>query len=393
MTSASPIAVIDGLPILLPEALVAALAGLAVLLLLALIAMIRGGSARRRQAEAARELQEAIETRFAALAQSSAELNGRVAGMAEWLGSRQTDLARVVADRLDSVGARLGAGLETQAQTTGENLGKLNERLAVIDAAQARLTEMTREVVSLKDILSNKQARGAFGQARMEAIVRDGLPAGAYDFQFTLSNRARPDCVIRLPGDARLLAVDAKFPLEGFSALRAARDDEARKTAQARVRADIMKHVKDIAERYLLPGETQDIALMFVPSEAIYSDLVEHFDELVQKAHRARVVIVSPTLMMMAINVAQAILRDARMQDEAQAIQAEVGKLVNDVRMLVERASKLETHFRQAQDDLAGVGAASARIARRGERIESMDFSREGEAEPPNLMRLARGAE
>ncbi len=393
MTSVSPIAVINGLPILLPEALGAALAALALLLLLALIAMMRGGSARRREAEAARELQEAIETRFAALAQSSAELNGRVAGMAEWLGSRQTDLARVVADRLDSVGARLGAGLETQAQTTGENLGKLNERLAVIDAAQARLTEMTREVVSLKDILSNKQARGAFGQARMEAIVRDGLPAGAYDFQFTLTNRSRPDCVIRLPGDARLLAVDAKFPLEGFSALRAARDDEARKNAQARVRADVGKHVKDIAERYLLPGETQDIALMFVPSEAIYSDLVEHFDELVQKAHRARVVIVSPTLMMMAINVAQAILRDARMQDEAQAIQAEVGKLVNDVRMLVERAAKLETHFRQAQEDLAGVGTASARIARRGERIESMDFSRESAAEPPDLMRLARGAE
>ena len=189
----------------------------------------------------------------------------------------------------------------------------------MIDSAQARLTEMTREVVSLKDILANKQARGAFGQGRMEAIVRDGLPAGAYDFQFTLSNRARPDCVIRLPGDSRLLVVDAKFPLEGFSALRAARDDEARKAAQARVRGDVMKHVKDIAERYLLPGETQDVALMFVPSEAIYSDLVEHFDDVVQKAHRARVVIVSPTLMMMAISVAQAILRDARMRDEAHA--------------------------------------------------------------------------
>ncbi len=393
MTPVSPIAVIDGVPILLPQALGAALAALALLLAVTLIALMRGGAARRREADAARERQEAIEARFAALAQSAAELGGRVAGMAEWLGSRQTDLARVVSDRLDSVGARLGAGLESQAQTTGENLGRLNERLAVIDAAQARLTEMTREVVSLKDILANKQARGAFGQARMEAIVRDGLPAGAYDFQSTLSNRARPDCVIRLPGDQRLLAVDAKFPLEAFSALRAAQGDEARKAAQTRVRADIGKHVKDIAERYLLPGETQDIALMFVPSEAIYSDLVEHFDDVVQKAHRARVVIVSPTLMMMAINVAQAILRDARMQDEAQAIQAEVGKLVNDVRMLVERAGKLETHFRQAQEDLAGVGAASARIVRRGERIESMDFSREGEPAPPDLLRLARGAE
>jgi DNA recombination protein RmuC len=394
LAAAAPIAVIDGVPIFLTEAFGAALAALALLLLLTLMALIRLGATRRREAEAALDRQEAIEARFAGLAQASAELNGRVAGMAEWLGSRQTDLARVVADRLDSVGQRLGAGLESQAQTTGENLGKLNERLAVIDAAQGRLTEMTREVVSLKDILANKQARGAFGQARMEAIVRDGLPAGAYDFQFTLSNRSRPDCVIRLAGDQRPLAVDAKFPLEAFSALRAARDDETRKGAQARIRADVMKHVKDIAERYLLPGETQDVALMFVPSEAIYCDLVEHFDEVVQKAYRARVVIVSPTLMMMAISVTQAILRDARMRDEAQQIQEEVGKLVNDVRLLVERAGKLETHFRQAQEDLNGIGLASARIARRSERIEAMDFAREGEpAASADVLRLARRAE
>ncbi len=368
MTS-PPIAVIDGVPIDLPQALGAALTALALLLLFTLAALTRASAARRRERDIADERQEAIEARFSALAQSSAELNGRLSGMAEWLG----------------------AGIEKQAQRTGENLGKLNERLAVIDAAQAKLTEMTREVVSLKDILANKQARGAFGQGRMEAIVRDGLPAGAYDFQFTLTNRARPDCVIRLPGDPRLLAVDAKFPLEAFSALRAARDDETRKTAQARVRADLGKHVKDIAERYLVPGETQDVALMFVPSEAIYSDLVEHFDDVVQKAHRARVVIVSPTLMMMAINVAQAILRDARMRDEAQVIQAEVGKLVNDVRMLTERAAKLETHFRQAQEDLSSLGAASARIARRGERIESMDFS--GDGDTGELLELRRGAE
>jgi DNA recombination protein RmuC len=365
----APIAVIDGVPIFLAEALGAALMALGLMLLLTLIALWRASAARRREREIADERQEAIEARFAAIANANAELSGRLSGVADWLGT----------------------GIENQTRRTGENLGKLNERLAVIDAAQARLTEMTREVVSLKDILANKQARGAFGQGRMEAIVRDGLPASAYDFQFTLTNRARPDCVIRLPGDSRLLAVDAKFPLEGFSAVRAARDDETRKAAQARVRADVQKHVKDIAERYLLPGETQDVALMFVPSEAIYSDLVEHFDDVVQKAHRARVVIVSPTLMMMAISVAQAILRDARMQDEAQAIQAEVGKLANDVRMLTERAMKLETHFRQAQEDLAGVHAASARIARRGERIESMDFSREGES--GDMLKLARSAE
>jgi DNA recombination protein RmuC len=387
MILASPIAVIGGVALSPPRAfaLMAALA--------ALIALWRSGAARRRERERAEERQQAIEERFAALAQSSAELNGRVGAMADWLGSRQTDLAQIVSERLDSVGARLGAGLQSQAQTTGESLGRLNERLAVIDAAQSRLTEMTREVVSLKDILANKQARGAFGQGRMEAIVRDGLPAGAYDFQFTLSNRARPDCVIRLPGDPRMLVVDAKFPLEGFSALRAARDEDVRKTAHGRVRTDVGRHVKDIAERYLLPGETQDVALMFVPSEAIYSDLVEHFDDLVQKAHRARVVIVSPTLMMMAINVAQAILRDARMRDEARAIEAEVGKLLNDIRLVVERAGKLEAHFRQAQEDLAGVGAASARIARRAERIESMDFADSDRAAASDLLSLARQAE
>ena len=392
MTSA-PLAVIDGVPITLTEALGAGLGLLAALAALSLIALWRAGAARAREREIADERQEAIEARFAALAQSSAELSGRIGGMSEWLGSRQADLARVVADRLDSVGARLGAGLDAQAQTTGESLGKLNERLAVIDAAQSRLSEMTREVVSLKDILANKQSRGAFGQGRMEAIVRDGLPASAYDFQFTLSNRTRPDCIIRLPGDTRLLAVDAKFPLEGFTALRAARDDEARKAAQARVRADVGKHVKDIAERYLVPGETQDMALMFVPSEAIYSDLVEHFDDLAQKAHRARVVIVSPTLLMMAISVAQSILRDARMRDEAQEIQTEVGKLMNDVRLLVERVGKLETHFRQAQEDVHGLGAASARVARRSERIEAMDFSREADPPAADILRLARGAE
>ncbi len=171
--------------------------------------------------------------------------------MSEWLGSRQADMTRVMAERLDNVGARLGAGLENHAQTTGANLNKLNERLAVIDAAQARMAGMTEEVVSLKDILSNKQTRGAFGQGRMEAIVRDGLPVGAYEFQFALSNKTRPDCVIRLPGDPRVLAVDAKFPLEAFTLFNQARDEEARKAAIQRVRADVGKHVKDIAERYL----------------------------------------------------------------------------------------------------------------------------------------------
>jgi DNA recombination protein RmuC len=377
-----------------PATFADALGAIGALLLALIVALLRANAARRREAEAAADGRRELEARLAALASSNAELGGRLGSMSDWLGSRQADLARVMSERLDNVSARIGAGLESHAQTTGANLSKLNERLAVIDAAQARMVGMTEEVVSLKDILSNKQTRGAFGQGRMEAIVSDGLPVGAYEFQATLSNKARPDCVIRLPGDSRVLAVDAKFPLEAFTLFNEARDDDARKSAMARVRADVGKHVKDIAERYLLPGETQDIALMFVPSESIYSDLVEHFDDVVQRAHRARVVILSPSLMMMAIQITQAILRDQRMRDQAHAIHAEVGKLLNDVRLLAERTTKLEGHFRQAQDDVGQIAVSAEKVTRRAARIDAMEFSEETpKVETQPNLRLATGGE
>jgi DNA recombination protein RmuC len=388
--------VLDSTPVSFGEAFEAAAGLIALLLFCLVVGLARARGHRLRERAAAEERQRDLEQRMAELARSGAELNGRLQSMAEALGSRQSDLARVMADRLDNVSARVGAGLESAAQTTGVNLNKLNERLAVIDAAQGRLTTLTQEVVSLREILSNKQARGAFGQGRMEAIVRDGLPSGAYDFQFTLSNKTRPDCVIRLPGDERLMAVDAKFPLEAFTLFKDARSEEARKAAFARVRADVGKHVKDIADRYLLPGETQDIAVMFVPSESVYSDLVEHFDDIVQKAHRGKVIIVSPSLLMMAIQVMQTIVRDARMRDQAHVIQAEVGKLLEDVRRLAERTAKLDNHFRQAQEDVAQITASSEKIVRRGERIDTMEFS-QGDA-PVKIdalphLRLAKGGE
>ena len=387
--------VLDGYPLTFGQALGGALAAIALLLFALVVALARSGAARRREAAAAAQRQHELEARIAALAQSGAELAGRLSSISEWLGSRQADMTRVMAERLDNVGARLGAGLESHAQITGANLGKLNERLAVIDAAQARIVGMTEEVVSLKDILSNKQTRGAFGQGRMEAIVRDGLPAGAYELQATLSTGARPDCVIRLPGDARVLAVDAKFPLEAFTLFNQTRTEEARKAAMARVRADVGKHVKDIMERYLIPGETQDIALIFVPSESVYSDLVEHFDDVVQKAHRGRVVIVSPSLLMMAIQVTQAILRDARLRESAHAIHAEVGKMLNDVRLLAERAAKLDGHFRQAQEDVGLIATSTEKVARRAARIDAMEFGEEdaGKIETLPNLRLAKGGE
>ncbi len=359
-----------------PVQVAAALAALALCLLLVIsVSILRSSRARALESAALAERQREMDDKMSELARLNAELSGRMRAATEIVSSRQSDLARLMSERLDAVGVRVGQGLEHSARSTADHLAKLGERLAVIDGAQANLARLSQDMLGLKDILANKQARGAYGQGRMEAIVRDGLPSDAYAFQHTLTNRTRPDCVIRLPGDERWMVVDAKFPLEAFTALRAAKDEEARKQADARVRADVSKHVRDISERYFLPGETQDIAFLFVPSESIYADVQEHFDDLVQKAHRARILLVSPSLLMMAIQLMQSIVRDARLREEAHVIQAEVSLLLEDVARLRERTEKLSNHFRQSQEDVEAMSVSARKIEKRGERIGQLEFS------------------
>ena len=265
------------------------------------------------------------------------------------------------------------------------------ERLAVIDKAQQTITNLSSQVVELQHILHNKQQRGAFGQARMEAIVRDGLPASGYHFQATLSNGNRPDCLILFPNDGPSLVIDAKFPLEGWSAIKAAETPEALKAAESQFRRDTIKHVQDIAERYLVTGETQDTAFMFVPSESIFFDIHEHYDDIVQRAHRARVVIVSPSLLMLSIQVVMSLLRDARMREQAHIIQQEVIKLMDDVGRLDDRVRKLGVHFNQANKDIEDILVSSKKITGRGERIKAVEVE-DGEADsaPPTAARPAR---
>jgi len=365
------------------------LAGLSVALLVIVTALLlRTRRERALEAAMAAERAREMDDKVAELTRIQSEMTGRMRTMAEVFGSRQSDFVRMISERIDGLQHRVGQGLEASTRHQSENLSKLNERLAVIDAAQQNLTNLTGEIVGLKDILSNKQSRGAYGQGRMEAIIRDGLPPSAFEFQATLSNRTRPDCLVRLPGDGRGLVIDAKFPLEGFTLFREAKGDEARNRAAAKVRNDMLVHVKDIAEKYLIPGETQDIALLFVPAESIYADLAEHFDDVVQKAHRARVVIVSPSLLTLAIQVMQALVRDARIREEARVIQIEVQKLLEDVERLDSRVAKLDAHFRQAQEDVSQIRVSADKIVKRGERIETLDFD-EGEAEArAELLRL-----
>ncbi|MFD2249706.1 DNA recombination protein RmuC [Pseudochelatococcus lubricantis] len=374
--------VLFGHPVPLLHALAGA--GAAAFVLLAAIAVQLAGLARARREEAfaAHERARELDARLAEMRGLQAQLTGRMQTVAEVFGTRQNDLARFLSERLEGLQHRVGQNLDASARHTAAHIASLNERLALIDAAQKNLSELSGHVLGLKDVLANKQARGAFGQGRMEAIVRDGLPANGYRFQPTLANGKRPDCLIDLPGDLPL-AVDAKFPLEGLSAFREANDGEARRRAVQRVRNDIGYHIREVAEKYLLPGETQDIALLFVPSESIYADLHEHFDDLVQRAHRARVIFVSPSLLTMAIQLVQSLIRDTRMREEARVIQTEVGRLVDDIGRLRERVDKLDTHFRQAQEDVGQIRVSADKVARRGEAIAALDFE---DAPPPRDM-------
>src|SRR6185312_15348532 len=265
--------------------------------------------------------------------QAITQLNARLDNMGSWLQNAHGSLQQTVNQQLQAT-----------SKTTSEHLQQLQARLAVIDTAQKNITELATQVSSLQGILANKQSRGAFGQGQLEAIVADLLPRTAYEFQYTLRNKSRPDCAIFMP-PAGPLIIDAKFPLEAMTAFRDAATDDERKHAMARVKQDIAKHITDIAEKYLIPGETQDIALMFIPSESIYAELHERFDDIVQRAQRARVMIVSPTLMMLAIQVIRQFQKDSQLRDAANQIETEVGNITKDVRLLGERVRKLQNHF------------------------------------------------
>ncbi len=314
---------------------------------------------------------------MADLAQRQIDTAARLETMLRMLGDRQSQLQHAVNERLDTVSHRLGDSMQKTTQNTTENLQKLHERLAVIDSAQKNITDLATQVTSLQGVLSNKQSRGAFGQGRMELIVRDGLPKNCYEFQYTLTNKMRPDCVVFLP-DRRPLVINAKFPLEAITAYREAAGDDEKRQAAARVRLDMTKHIGDIAAKYLIPGETQDLALMFVPSESVYAELHDGFDDVVQKAFGAKVVIVSPSLLMIAIHVIQQIQRDARMREAAGQIQTEVGKLIGDVERLHERVLKLQGHFNQANEDVRLIVTSAEKAMKRGAQIAEVEFEEDG---------------
>ncbi|MGN7751465.1 DNA recombination protein RmuC [Sinorhizobium sp. 22678] len=330
-----------------------------------------------RRARSARAIDR--EEQMSALIAAQTEMQGRIAAMTEVLGARQAELNQSLSQRIDGMTHRIGASISEQTKATHENLRRLQERLAVIDNAQNNIQSLAKDMAGLQSILANKQTRGAFGQSRMEAIVADGLPMGAFAFQATLSNGARPDCTIRMPNGQPPLVIDAKFPLEAWNSMRDAASAERRQQAAQAFRRDMEVHIRDISGKYLLPGETQDTAFLFVPSESIFAEIHEHFEAIVQKAHRQRIVIVSPSLLLLSIQVIQAILKDARMREQAHLIQGEVVRLMEDLSRLDERVRKLQGHFAMTQKDVEDILISSDKLTRRGAKIEALELQAEGD--------------
>ncbi len=345
-----------------PDQIILLFAAFTLVVLAIYVIARRGGSD-----EQNRSLSETAEK----LVTAQAELAGRISQLTE----NQAAAQKLLDERLADVTRRVGESLEKSSQKAQTSMTEMKERLAVINAAQKNITELSGQVEGLQNILANKQTRGAFGEIRLNDLVKDALPPSAYDLQVTLSNGKRVDCLIQLPNPPGSISIDAKFPLESYRALREAGDDAARKIAARSFGTDIKNHLRDIAEKYILPGETAETALMFLPSEAVYGEIHANFPEIVEMSFRARVLIVSPSTLWATLNTVRAVLKDVEMREQAGAIQKEVHILLEDIVRLDKRVGSLRKHFDLAEKDICEINTSTGKITRRGEDIISEDLT------------------
>jgi DNA recombination protein RmuC len=283
-------------------------------------------------------------------------------------------MLKLMEQRLADVQRQMTEALHGTSTRTARSLGELHQRLETIDKAQANIEKLSGNVLSLQDILSNKQTRGAFGEIQLNDIVQKALPSDAYTMQTTLSNGRRADCLIHLPNPPGPIVIDAKFPLEAYEALRRAETPQQAAEAQRLLRGSVRAHIKAISEKYILEGETADGALMFLPSEAVYAELHANFPDVVREGFAAKVWIVSPTTCMATLNTMRAVLKDARMREQAGAIRRELALLYGDVERLGTRVENLDRHFGQAAKDIEEIKISSEKATRRARRLDNFDF-------------------
>ena len=320
-----------------------------------------------------------------ALSDGQERLSGGLHHVSEANAKAQTNMLALMEQRLAQVQQQLSENMHGSARRTAQSLGDLQQRLATIDKAQENITKLSGDVLSLQDILSNKQTRGAFGEIQLHDIVIKALPQDSFTMQATLSNGRRADCIIHLPNPPGPIAIDSKFPLEAYEAMRRASTEADLAEAARQFRTALRKHIKDISEKYIIEGETADGALMFLPSEAVYAEIHANFPDLVRESFAARVWIVSPTTCMATLNTMRAILKDARMRAQAGSIRRELGLLYQDVDRLCTRVENLDRHFGQAAKDLSEIKISSEKAGRRARRLDNFDFEElaPSEAEPP----------
>ena len=309
--------------------------------------------------------------RMSQLSESSARQQGHIA---EAINEQKISVLKLMDEKLLAVTKSVGDGLQQSTDKTAETIKDLRERLAKIDVAQQKISHLSEQVVSLQEVLSNKQARGAFGEIQLNDLVKSILPPSAYEFQCVLSNQKRADCVLKLPNPPGTIVIDSKFPLESYQALRNANSEREKIEAERFFKASVLKHIKDIAEKYIIAGETAESALMFLPAESIYAELYTNFTDVVEVSYRSKVWIVSPTTLMATLNTVRAVLKDATMREQAGVIQKEVGTLVEDICRLDDRVESLSKHFEQAAKDIGDIRISSSKISRRIDKIEDIEL-------------------
>ncbi|WP_435256793.1 DNA recombination protein RmuC [Thioclava sp. FR2] len=367
-----------------PEVLL--IGGAAFLLLLFLLLILRAAG---RSAQMADPLMREIgwlSQRVQQLGDGQERLSGGLHHVSEAQAVSQTAMVKVMEQRLAEVQRQMGESLHGTATRTARSLGELQQRLETIDKAQANIEKLSGNVLSLQDILSNKQTRGAFGEIQLHDIVQKAMPKDAFTMQATLSNGRRADCLIHLPNPPGPIVIDAKFPLEAYEALRRAENPRQQQEAGQLLRAAVRAHIRAISERYILEGETADGALMFLPSEAVYAELHANFPDVVREGFAAKVWIVSPTTCMATLNTMRAVLKDARMREQAGAIRKELSLLYSDVERLGARVENLDRHFGQAAKDIEEIKISSDKATKRARRLDNFDFEELAPNDPAKVI-------
>ena len=356
------------------DPVVLGLAIVAALLLVLIAIVIRNMGRKDNTAEPMLRQMAVLGDAVQGLSQGQQQLAGSLQSVSDTQANAQTVMIQTVEKRLAEVQKGMADSLHGSSVKTTRSLTELQERLKTIDKAQENIEKLSGNVLSLQDILSNKQARGAFGEIQLNDIVSKALPKDSYTLQATLSNGKRADCLIHLPNPPGPIAIDAKFPLESYERLRSAKNQAETTEANRQFKTDVRLHIKAISAKYIIDGETADGALMFLPSEAIYAELHSNFTQVVREGFDARVWIVSPTTCMATLNTMRAILKDARMREQAGAIRRELALLYKDVERLGERVENLDRHFEQAAKDVAEIKISAAKAGNRARKLDNFDF-------------------